>query len=85
LDRKTLKPVLVIWRDAESRDEWADYTEVLEDTKIPDILTLGFLLYSNNELICVTKSIDIYNERVSQTLKIPKGMIIEIKQIKLEY
>ena len=69
-----VKRVKVTWKDACSHDEWVNIEDV--DQKTPTINTTGWLIIENDDCLVVALSYDRDNEKVSQTITIPRGMVV---------
>lgn len=72
--------VLVEWIDAESEDAWTNVEDV--DHSITPIMSVGWLVYKDEESLSVALNHDVKNDSVSCMMKIPMGMIVSIKKLK---
>lgn len=70
--------VKVIWSDAESDASWVD--EPLVPLKPTLALTVGFLIKEEENFVLIADSyfIEPHSKVISNTTKIPKGMIVEL-------
>ena len=73
----------VIWIDAMTIGDcnWGDLEEMMEDalTSPPTIVTIGFVLHECDSHISLTETIG--PAECGHMTKIPKGMIVENKQL----
>ena len=74
------KAILVVWDDAEVSNEWEEVPKEVELVQ-GTVHTLGFLVRETEKYLLVASTFDgnITNART----KIPKGMVIERREIKL--
>ena len=76
------KLVEVLWKDAESHDEWVTLSDITDDNKPLDCVSVGFLVKETEDrvILCATLSLATDNQ-VSGHITIPKGMITAIKNL----
>lgn len=77
------QPVIIVWEDAYSIDEWFSEQEIKKDN-CPLIHTCGFLIENTKHRIVVTSNYDPNNENLSCTMVIPKGMVKKIIKLDLD-
>ncbi len=77
-----MKAELITWQDAVSEDEWEDI-EKAKDLELHTIFTLGFLLHEDDCKIILAHNWDSDREGVSQHIAIPKGWILDRREIDL--
>jgi hypothetical protein len=75
-----MKMIYIEWIDAESIDAWEDYDSANRDA--PVIKTLGFLIRETKKYVVIALSIDETNEKCSNRIQIPTGMIKKKRVIK---
>lgn len=68
------KPVLVIWEDACSIDEWIDPVEVSNDS-LPLIHSVGFLIEKDSQRTTLALNHNTDSNDISCVMIIPNGMI----------
>jgi hypothetical protein len=78
---KKFTPVLVTWRDAESKDDWSEVDS--HTGTLPEIHTLGYVIKYSKESIVVAASRDTVNGMVSMVITIPKAWCLKIRKLKL--
>ena len=74
--------VVVTWDDAESDPSW--FNEPTEDLKPTIATTIGFLIRDNaheDRMLVADSYIDDAHNTISNSVKIPKGMIKEIRYL----
>lgn len=72
--------VMCLWTDAQSEDDWIDIEDV---ETLPIIQTVGFLIAESDDMIKVAMQLDQDNDKVSMTMDIPRGMIVELHTLDL--
>ena len=76
-----MKAVFVEWMDAESIDAWTSLSEV--DHTLAAVHTIGYLIAETEDSITVASNLDTKNESASCIMKIPMGMIIDIRELQV--
>lgn len=79
-----LSPVSIKWQDAESCDDWKAIEEVQSSYGLANITTLGWLVKEDKNFITVCLSQDTDNDRVSQSITIPKKWCCEIRKLRVK-
>lgn len=76
--------VIVVWDDAESNDSWQELNEHKE-LKPTLALTAGFLVKENKDYVLIADSYFLEEDSkiISNTTKIPKGMIKELHEVQI--
>jgi hypothetical protein len=69
--------VSVSWIDAESVDDWTFFGEVCDE--LPPVITVGLVIKQTKEIIIIACNHDTKNDSYSCIMKIPIGMVTEIK------
>jgi heme-degrading monooxygenase HmoA len=74
------RAILVVWDDAEVSNDWQE-TPKEEELEQGTVYTLGFLVRETEKYLLIASTYDgnITNART----KIPKGMIVERREVKL--
>lgn len=75
-----MKAVLIEWLDAESIDDWTPAPEI--DHTVATVYTVGWLVAESLETVTVALNHDKKNEAHSCIMKIPKGMIVQMRVVK---
>jgi len=75
MDKEALVPYNIEWKDAHSTDEWEDLTTCHAQT-FRLIKSMGWLVSENETRVILALSWDTQEEKVSQSLCIPTGMIV---------
>lgn len=81
---KHLKPVLVTWRDITSREGWHDpiaLEDFIGDTKEATVYQVGFLYEDDGDEVVLIDSYFAGKDLYGTITKIPKGCVIEIKEL----
>jgi len=73
--------VLVIWDDAVSGHGWEAIQDI--DSKPHEIHTVGYMVKQTKEAVTLVMSLDHENDYQNCTFVVPKGMIKEIKKLKI--
>lgn len=76
---KKTKYVRVLWKDAATEDGWTRKDEI--DPAVPIIETVGILQQTTKDSIVIALSFDKENENFSSWITIPKGMIVQQKEL----
>lgn len=75
-----MRLVYILWTDAVTSSEagWTTKEEAMSiaSSALPQMETVGFILYENSEWISVTDSVG--GEEFGQITKIPKSMILDL-------
>lgn len=74
--------VKVSWIDAESMDDWTPVEEV--EHVVATIESVGWFISENKSCLTMALNHDTKNSQLSCIMKIPLGMIVSIKTLKLE-
>ena len=77
-----MKVQLVTWQDAVSEDAWEDIGEA-KTLEPHTIFTIGYLLLEDEKRILLTMNWDPDSDAVSQYIAIPKGWILDRKDIEV--
>jgi hypothetical protein len=75
------RTVYILWRDAQSTDEWSEVEAVKEP---PIIQTVGYLISESPTMVRVTMNLDDENELCSMTMDIPRGMIESMQTLDVD-
>lgn len=78
-----LKPVVVVWFDAVSYDEWEEIEDA-KDLELHTIKTLGFLVHEDETRIIIATSWDVEREAVAGKWAIPKTWLVSMQEITLD-
>lgn len=85
--KKAYKPpyplVEVVWDDAASNSEtWV----TTKDIQPPEqVITVGYLVKERKRYVCVASSVpneDCHEDQIGNTMTIPRGMIVTMREIK---
>lgn len=68
------KPVLVIWQDAASIDEWGSEADAASEV-CPLIHSVGLLISKDSEKITLALNHDTATDSISCVMLIPSGMV----------
>lgn len=72
--------VIVEWWDAESNDAWVDVSSVPDSP--PIVQTVGFVILETKKHIVLAQNFDPTNDKMSNTMNIPRGMIKKITHLR---
>lgn len=79
----SIKIVKVDWQDITSHSGW----HLAEDNSLLNITSVGFLIAANKHGIIIAQSLSPENDRVAESLTIPRSVItkiITISRVKLK-
>jgi hypothetical protein len=74
-----LPVVHVIWVDSEGNNEWTKRSKLAD--KLESTHSVGFLIKSNAKIVTLALSFDPETDSVHNYKSIPKGAILEMKEI----
>lgn len=79
--KKESKKVEVTWMDSSGYGAWDKRRSAINNRKISEVKTLGYILKRNKREILVAQSIDLTIDSVDHTIIIPMGCVKEIKEL----
>lgn len=82
--KRTYKQVKIVWYDSHIYNGWWNEGEVFEDSdyKLPEIISVGFLLDEQADFVTIATSVGDYNGeyRFHNIMKIPQKCIQKIEK-----
>ena len=72
-----MKPVIVLWTDAYSEDEWMNLDNYLPKPETPNV-TIGYIVHDQNNYLHVASTIDQDGSNFCGIMAIPHEMIIYV-------
>ena len=72
-----MKPVIVLWTDAYSEDEWMNLDNYTPKTETPNI-TIGYIVHFQNNYLHVASTIDQDGANFCGIMAIPYDMIVYV-------
>ena len=73
--------VKITWVDAVSADDWEDTAHIAKSC--PEITTLGYLIFENDEVLSVAMQLDPTNEKHSMSMTIPNFWIKNLEYLEI--
>ena len=78
-----MKPVIVLWTDAYSEDEWMNLDSYSPKPETPNV-TIGYIVHDQNNYLHVASTIDQDGSNFCGTMAIPHEMIICVASLTLD-
>lgn len=72
--------VVVVWKDAQSLDEWTDKKDL--SLTPPTIVSCGFVIADTNTELTLSLNHDVDNNSYSCMITIPRQMVLSVFKIK---
>lgn len=77
-----MKPVIVLWTDAYSEDEWMNLDSYSPKPETPNV-TIGYIVHDQNNYLHVASTIDQDGSNFCGTMAIPHEMIIYVAPLSM--
>ena len=77
-----MRLVLVEWVDAISNSGW--HSPKKELCEVSSCVTVGFLLYDEEDIITIAQNINITSGNIGDTISIPKGCVKRVRTLKVK-
>ena len=78
-----MRPVIVLWTDAYSEDEWMNLDSYSPKPETPNV-TIGYIVHDQNNYLHVASTIDQDGSNFCGTMAIPHEMIICVASLTLD-
>lgn len=77
-----MKPVIVLWTDAYSEDEWMNLDNYMPKSETPNI-TIGYIVHFQNNYLHVASTIDQDGSNFCSIMAIPYDMIVYVAPLQI--
>jgi len=77
-----MKPVIVLWDDAYSEDDWVNLDRYSPQLETPNI-TIGYIVYYGNDYVHLSSTIDQDGSNMCSIMAIPYDMIVYVAPLQV--